>query len=243
MEKTAGRENILQATDLESGYGLIRILQGVNFIVKRGEIVSIIGRNGVGKTTLMRTIVGLNKTMSGYISLNNKDITKTMVHNRAKRGIGYVPQGHVVFPELTVEENLKMGEGLNAKGSRTKGNYDLVYDYFPRLAERKNQKAGTMSGGEQAMLAIGRVLTGSPGLILLDEPSEGVQPNIVQLIGDIMLRINKELRISILLVEQHIGLIQHMSQRCYAMDKGLIIDEIQQEEISNYERLKQYLSV
>ena len=148
----------------------------------------------------------------------------------------------MVFPTLTVEENLQMGESINPiKGK--KPDYDLIYEYFPRLAERKEQLAGTMSGGEQAMLSIGRVLTGNSKLMLLDEPSEGVQPNIVTAIGDIIIRINKELNLTVLIVEQHIGLIQQVSQRGYAMDKGTIIDSMTGKELQDYDRIKLYLSV
>lgn len=148
----------------------------------------------------------------------------------------------MVFPKLTVEENLQMGESIHPIRGK-KPNYDLIYEYFPRLSERRNQEAGTMSGGEQAMLSIGRVLTGNSELMLLDEPSEGVQPNIVTAIGDIILRINKELNLTVLLVEQHIGLLQQVSERAYAMDKGKIIDSLTREECLDYDRIRKYLSV
>ena len=190
----------------------------------------------------MKTLIGLIKVNEGKIEYLNQDITKKKSYERAWKGIGYVPQGHMVFPRLTVEENLMMGENINPiKGK--KPNYDLIYEYFPRLKERRTQMAGTMSGGEQAMLSIGRVLTGNLKVMLLDEPSEGVQPNIVEQIGEIILRINKELGITVLLVEQHIGLIQHVSQRCYAMDKGAIQNSLTREEILNYDEIKKYLSV
>lgn len=233
---------MLKTENLISGYEKVMILHGVDIEINEGEIVSVIGRNGVGKSTLMKTLIGLNKANSGKIWYLDQDITKKKSYERAWKGIGYVPQGHMVFPRLTVEENLMMGENINPiKGK--KPNYDLIYEYFPRLKERRTQMAGTMSGGEQAMLSIGRVLTGNLKVMLLDEPSEGVQPNIVEQIGEIILRINKELGITVLLVEQHIGLIQHVSQRCYAMDKGVIQNTLTQEEILNYEEIKKYLSV
>lgn len=233
---------MLKTEQLVSGYEKVMILHGVDIEIHEGEIVSVIGRNGVGKSTLMKTLIGLIKVNEGKIEYLNQDITKKKSYERAWKGIGYVPQGHMVFPRLTVEENLMMGENINPIKGR-KPNYDLIYEYFPRLKERRTQMAGTMSGGEQAMLSIGRVLTGNLKVMLLDEPSEGVQPNIVEQIGEIILRINKELGITVLLVEQHIGLIQHVSQRCYAMDKGVIQNSLTREEILNYDEIKKYLSV
>ena len=233
---------MLRAEGLISGYEKVMILHGVNINIEKGEIVSVIGRNGVGKSTLIKTLTGLIKTSEGKIYLEDKDITRTKSYERAWKGVGYVPQGHMVFPRLTVEENLMMGENINPiKGK--KADYDLIYEYFPRLKERRTQEAGTMSGGEQAMLSIGRVLTGNMKIMLLDEPSEGVQPNIVEQIGGIIVRINKELGVTVLLVEQHIGLIQQVSQRCYAMDKGAIQDSLTREEILDYDKIKKYLSV
>ena len=231
---------MLKTEQLVSGYEKVMILHGVDIEIHEGEIVSVIGRNGVGKSTLMKTLIGLIKVNEGKIEYLNQDITNKKSYERAWKGIGYVPQGHMVFPRLTVEENLMMGENINPiKGK--KPNYDLIYEYFPRLKERRTQMAGTMSGGEQAMLSIGRVLTGNLKVMLLDEPSEGVQPNIVEQIGEIILRINKELGITVLLVEQH--MIQHVSQRCYAMDKGAIQNSLTREEILNYDEIKKYLSV
>ena len=148
----------------------------------------------------------------------------------------------MIFPRLTVKENLKMGEHINLKRN-VKPDYDMIYEYFPRLYERREQLGGTMSGGEQAMLSIGRVLTGNPELMLLDEPSEGVQPNIVNQIGEIVKKINKDLGLTVLMVEQHLGLIQQVSQRGYAMDKGTIVASLSGDDIQNYEQLQTYLSV
>lgn len=234
--------DMLRVGNLVSGYEKVMILHGVNIDIKNGEIVSVIGRNGVGKSTLMKTIIGLLKVSEGIIEYEGEDVTRRKAYERAWRGLGYVPQGHMVFPRLTVEENLMMGENINKRKGK-KPDYNLIYEYFPRLKERRTQMAGTMSGGEQAMLSIGRVLTGNLKIMLLDEPSEGVQPNIVEQIGDIILRINKDLGISVLLVEQHIGLIQQVSGRCYAMDKGMVQNELTQEELLQYEEIKKYLSV
>lgn len=232
---------MLKTENIVAGYEKVMIINDANINIKKGETVSIIGRNGVGKSTFMKTIIGLNKVESGKIIFDDEDITKTKSYERAVKGIGYVPQGHGVFPDLTVEENLKMGTMINTKNK--KYNFDMVYGYFPRLAERKKQSAGTMSGGEQAMLSIGRVLVGNPKILLLDEPSEGVQPNIVQQIGDIIKKICKELNLTTLLVEQHMGLIQQVSERSYVLDKGCIVAQLTKEQIKDKNEIKKYLTV
>ncbi len=224
-----------------SGYGKVIVVRDMNIEIKAGEVVSIIGRNGVGKSTLVKTVMGLIRSREGVITFNNNEITKSKSFDRARIGIGYVPQGHAVFPQLTVEENLRMGKLINMK--KEKQDFEVVYEYFPRLKERKTQKAGTLSGGERAMLSISRALIGNPDLLLLDEPSEGVQPNIVEQIIGILKIVNEETGLTILLVEQHMGLIQKLSNRCYAMDKGSIIASISSEELADYEILKKYLAV
>ena len=232
---------ILEAKGVTSGYDRIMVINDISVSVDKGEIVSIIGRNGVGKSTLMKTLIGLIKTSRGSIEFDGDDITKMKAHNRAKAGIGYVPQGHGIFPGLTVEENMKMGSMINTAGK--KGNYDMVYEYFPRLAERRKQMAGSMSGGEQAMLSIGRVLVGDPKILLLDEPSEGVQPNIVSQMGEIVEKISRELGLTVLMVEQHMGLIQQITERAYVLDKGQIIASLDKAQVNDNEVIKQYLTV
>ncbi|MBS4206521.1 ABC transporter ATP-binding protein [Bacillus sp. FJAT-50079] len=231
---------MLNVEGVTSGYGKVTIIRDINIKVEKGEIVSIIGRNGVGKSTFIKSIIGLLKSNAGKIVFDNQDITKLDSFERARLGIGYIPQGHGIFPKLTVEENLKMGEQINIRAQNE--DYDVIYHYFPRLKERLKQRAGTLSGGEQAQLAIGRALIGKPMLLLLDEPSEGIQPNIISMIRDIIHQINRELGLTVLFVEQHIGLILKMSDRCYAIDKGSIIGEHKGKEISP-EMIKKYLSV
>ena len=233
---------MLTVENLSSGYGTITILRDISFEMKKGDIVTVIGRNGVGKSTLIKTLVGLNKTKLGRIIFKGTDITHMKAHERARMGIGYVPQGHGVFPLLTVEENLKMGL-LNARDPMDKS-LQMAYDYFPRLKERCNQKAGTLSGGEQAMLSIARTVIGKPSLILLDEPSEGIQPNLAMQIGEIVCLCSKELNIAVILAEQHIGLIQMCSEKCCCVvDKGIIVSRLTSEEVKDYNCLKKYLSV
>jgi ABC-type branched-subunit amino acid transport system ATPase component len=232
---------MLKVEGIVSGYNNVKIIRGVNMHVAKGEIVSLIGRNGVGKSTFMKTVMGAIRPMQGSIYYLNEDITKKPVHTRAGAGIGYVEQGHGIFPNLTVEENMLMG--LNIHNRKKSGILDVGYEYFPKMKERHHQKAGTLSGGEQAMLSIARVLVGEPDIILLDEPSEGVQPNIVDQLGDILLELNERLGITVLLVEQHLKLIQQISQRCLAMDKGQIVGELTREQLSDNTTITSYLTV
>lgn len=217
--------SVLEVSGLWANYGATPILQGVDMTLNKGEIVGLIGRNGVGKTTTMRCLIGLLRATSGWVRLNGDDVTALPPDALARLGIGYIPQGREVFPRMTVEENLEVGKLIG--GPRGLKKPDLVYEYFPRLKERRNQVAGTMSGGEQQQLAIGRVLIGNPVLMLLDEPSEGVQPNIVQMICEALKSIRKELGTTILFVEQNLDTILAISERCYVMEKGRIVAGIE----------------
>ena len=232
---------LLSLQNLVGGYGSGDILQGVALEILPGEMVATIGRNGVGKSTLMKAIIGLLPIRRGSIYLRGESITRLRADQRAKLGIGYVPQGREIFPELTVEENLMMGETIN--GAKSALRYDLVYEYFPVLRERRRQVAGTFSGGQQQMLAIGRALVGAPTLLLLDEPSLGIQPSIIQEIGEALVRLNREEEITILLVEQNMRLIEHVAVRAYAMDKGRIIASLTREMLNGPEALVGYLAV
>jgi urea transport system ATP-binding protein len=232
---------LLGVQNLVAGYGTGDILQGVTLEIWPGEMVATVGRNGVGKSTLMKTIIGLLSTRRGSIYLRGESITHLRADQRAALGIGYIPQGREIFPELSVEENLMMGETINfAKQSLR---YDLVYEYFPILWERRRQVAGTFSGGQQQMLAIGRALVGRPTLLLLDEPSLGIQPSIIQEIGQALVRLNHEEELTILLVEQNMRLIEHVAVRAYAMDKGRIIASLTREMLKDRETLAEYLAV
>ena len=233
---------MLELDAIASGYGGIPINRAVSFAARRGEIVAIVGRNGVGKTTLVKTIVGLLAPTAGRILLDGRDVTRADASERARAGIGYVPQGRGIFGRLTVEENLAMGELVGA-GERGRIDRARVFDWFPILQERRRQRAGTLSGGQQQMLAIGRVLVGQPRLMILDEPSEGVQPNIVQRIGEIIVRLNAETALTTLLVEQNIDLVLACAQRCLIMDKGTIIAEIAAGDLADAETARRYLSI
>ncbi|MET4629329.1 urea transport system ATP-binding protein [Bradyrhizobium sp. I1.8.5] len=217
-------DRILDVSELWAGYGATPILQGVTMSVSRGEIVGVIGRNGVGKSTLMRCLIGLLQTWRGTISFMEQDVTKLEADARARVGFGYIPQGRDVFPQMTVEENLQVGELIGGPGGKKLP--ELVYEYFPRLKERRRQAAGTMSGGEQQQLAIGRALIGNPSLMILDEPSEGIQPSIVQHICEALRSFRNELGTTIIFVEQNLDTILAIAERCYIMEKGKIAQSL-----------------
>lgn len=234
-------EPLLQTSALNGGYGGKPVLQGVDIDVKEGEIVAIIGRNGVGKSTLIKTLIGLLPSQRGEIRVKGRQIDGLSAHRRARLGIGYVPQGRDVFPRMTVLENLMVGQSIS--GRKLDGKLEEVYHYFPILQERAYQRAGTMSGGQQQQLAIGRVLMGGPSLVLLDEPSEGIQPNIVQSIARIMVELNAKSGLSVVFVEQNIDMIRAMAQRCYVMDKGRITAALTRADLDDQDLIRSYLSV
>ena len=223
-------DQILNVSELWAGYDATPILQGVSMSVSRGEIVGVIGRNGVGKSTLMRCLIGLLDTWRGSITFLGRDITKLEADARARAGFGYIPQGRDVFPQMSVEENLQVGELIG--GPKGRKLPELVYEYFPRLRERRRQLAGTMSGGEQQQLAIGRALIGNPTLMILDEPSEGIQPSIVQHICDALKAFRSELGTTIIFVEQNLDTILAIAERCYIMEKGQITRSLSGEEVN-----------
>jgi urea ABC transporter ATP-binding protein UrtE len=231
---------LLTVQGLRSGYGGKPVLQGVDLSVRDREVTAVIGRNGVGKSTLMKAVIGLLPTTDGTIRFNGADIGTETPHARARRGIGYVPQGRDVFPRMSVEENLRVG--LSISGARTT-DFEPVYAYFPILKERRRQAAGTLSGGQQQQLAIGRVLVGQPTLLLLDEPSEGIQPSIVQDIARIVVELNRKTGLTVVLVEQNIDMIRAMAQRCYVMDKGRVVAELTPAMLDDSEVVRRYLAV
>ncbi|MHC3436798.1 ABC transporter ATP-binding protein [Natrialbaceae archaeon A-gly3] len=230
----------LEITGLTVGYDGTPILRDVDCRVEEGEVVGIVGKNGVGKTTLLKAVMGLLEPESGSITYRGEELVGRPANECAGLGIGYVPQGRDVFPGLSVEENLLVGENV---GVDTETLYDRVYEYFPILEERASQNAETMSGGQQQMLAIGRALVGNPDLLLVDEPSEGVQPSIVQSITEDLARINDDLGTTVLFVEQNLSVIQGLAKRCYAMDKGRLVDELDGEELQDRTKLESHLVV
>jgi urea transport system ATP-binding protein len=232
---------MLSVADVHVAYGRTPALMGPSLSVGAGEIVSIIGRNGVGKTTLLRTIIGLLRVTAGSIHLDGEDVTRLPAYERARRGLGYVPQGRMIFAGLTVEENLLIGADLNRTGRRAL--LEEVLTEFPRLRERYRQRGDTLSGGEQQMLALGRALAGGPRVLLLDEPSEGIQPSIVQEIGAKIGSISRARRLAIVLVEQNIEFAAALAQRVYVMEKGRIAREIAPKNVMDEEIVRDYLAV
>jgi urea ABC transporter ATP-binding protein UrtE len=231
---------LIAATGLRAGYATGDVLQEVSIEVATGEIVGVLGRNGVGKTTLMRALIGLLSVRSGSILYRGGDITRQPANRRAALGIGYVPQGREVFAHMSVLDNLRMGQFINrAREFRP----DEVYGYFPFLRDRSRQRAGTLSGGQQEMLSIARALVAGPDLLLLDEPSDGVQPSIVHDIGNFIVRLVEERPLGVLIVEQNIELMQRAAHRAYVMDKGRVVATLGKNELLNTELLASYLAV
>lgn len=231
---------MLEVSGLSARYGATPVLRGIDLAVSEREIVAVIGRNGVGKTTTMRCLIGLLHASAGSIRYRGQDITQLSPDNRARLGIGYIPQGRDVFPRMTVQENLTVGELIGA--SRRQSQLDLVFEYFPILKERRRQMAGTLSGGEQQQLAIGRVLIGRPDLILLDEPSEGVQPSIVKLICRVLRTIRDDLGTTVIFVEQNLDTILALAERCYVIEKGEIAQELSKGTVSR-ESVRNHLRI
>ncbi|RFU45424.1 ABC transporter ATP-binding protein [Paraburkholderia sp. DHOC27] len=232
---------LLDVSGVEAGYGGGRVLNGVSFSVGKGEVLALIGRNGVGKTTLMRTLIGLVNLDAGGITLDGEAIGHRKPYVRAQRGMGYVPQGREIFGALTVAENLQVGAQANR--AKAAGMREKVVSYFPVLKQRYQQKAGTMSGGEQQQLAIARALISAPVVLLLDEPSEGIQPSIVDLIGETLQQIAQETGIGVVLVEQDMGMVERIATRCCVMDKGRIVETLSPAQLGDEQLIRQYLAL
>jgi len=213
---------LLEVKNLEVYYGVINALKGISFDVNEGEIVTLIGANGAGKSTTMQSVVGLIPKRNGTVTFDGKDISHTPCHKIVHLGMTQVPEGRRIFQELTVYENLLMGAFSMKDKSSFKSDIDAVYTRFPRLAERKNQIAGTLSGGEQQMLAMGRAIMSHPKLLMLDEPSMGLSPLLVDQVFEIIKDINKD-GTTILLVEQNAGKSLAISDRAYVLENGRIV--------------------
>ncbi len=211
---------MLKVSHMDACYGESRIITDLDMEVENGQIACLIGRNGVGKSTTLKSIMGLVSTPKGRILLDGKEIIKMPTYDRVKQGIGYVPQGRDIFPQMTVKENLELG--LTTTG-REKKVPDYIYDLFPILPKFSARRGGDLSGGQQQQLAIARALVTKPKILVLDEPTEGIQPSIIQDIGVAIRRVNKELGITVLIVEQYLEFVLNISDYIYMMEKGSIV--------------------
>jgi ABC-type branched-subunit amino acid transport system ATPase component len=231
----------LHVQNVCAGYGSAEVLKGLELRIPSGDVLGVLGRNGMGKSTLVRCIAGLNPPTSGRILADEHDITSMPPHERALLGITTVVQGRGMFSDLTVRENLEMGR--IASGRVLASRVDEVVSYFPRLGERMGQKAGTMSGGEQQMLAIGRGLMTHPRLMLLDEPSDGIMPLLVNQIADILARINRDAGLTILIVEQNVPMVFRMTNECVIIEKGRVVISGSRQELEASNVMHEYLAV
>jgi len=228
--------SILEVQGLQSGYGRSQVLFGIDLACPATGAVAILGRNGAGKTTLLKTLIGEIVSMSGVINFAGIEAQREDTEKRVRRGMGYVPQEQAVFTTLSVRENLTLG----AISQKDKSGIEMVLDFFPKLAERLEQQAGTLSGGERKMLAIGRALLGSPKLLLLDEPTEGVWVGVIEEIAERLELLSKE--ISMIIVEQHVALALRVADYAYVMDRGKIALEGPSDNVGNDPLLMRYLA-
>jgi len=231
---------MLEVEDIHTNYGESYVLQGVSLRVDQGEVVAVLGRNGVGKSTLIRSLIGLTPPRRGRVLLKGEDITRLPAHEIARRGVGLVPQGRRIFASLAVGEHLQIGE---RPGNGSGWSPPRVLDLFPRLRERLHNRGNKLSGGEQQMLACGRALVGNPDILLMDEPSEGLAPILVRELGRILAQL-KTGGASILLVEQNLAFALRIADRVYLMSKGKIVHESRPDELRRDEEVKaRYLGV
>jgi branched-chain amino acid transport system ATP-binding protein len=229
---------MLSVSDLQVSYGAITALAGISFDIPQGAIVTLIGGNGAGKTTTLRTISGLLRAKTGRVTFLGADITATPSHQIVARGLCHVPEGRMIFSNLTVDENLSMGAYLLSDAQLVAKNRDYVFSIFPRLKERVKQMAGTLSGGEQQMLAIGRALMGNPKFLMLDEPSLGIAPRLISTIFEKIVEINRSHGITILLVEQNANLALEVSSYAYVLETGRVVMQGESKQLRADPRLK-----
>lgn len=232
--------SLLELNKVTAGYGQTPVLFDVDLTVNKGDMVCLLGRNGVGKTTLLRSIIGLNKVDQGNMIFDAEDITKAPSYKRARYGIAYIPQGREIIPYLSVLDNLKLG--FAASGSKAKKIPEEIFEFFPMLKEHLKRQGGLLSGGQQQQLAIARGLMCNPQLMLLDEPTEGIQPSIVQEIEDTLRRINEEKGITVMVVEQKIDFAKQLAKKFFIMEKGAIVANGDTQELTD-DLVHQYLAV
>lgn len=228
---------MLEVKDLNVYFGVIQAIKNVSFQVDKGEVVALIGANGAGKTTTLHTVSGLLSPKSGLIILDGKDLTKVPAHKIVSMGMAHVPEGRRVFASLSVYDNLKMGAYTRTDSKEISSNLDMIFEYFPRLKERRNQVSGTLSGGEQQMLAMGRALMSNPRIVLMDEPSMGLSPLYVGEIFEIIKKIKRE-GTTVLLVEQNANMALSVADRAYVLETGKIVMDGKADDLMNDERVR-----
>ncbi len=232
---------MLEVSNLQAGYGALPVLHEVSLSIRKGETLVLLGRNGVGKTTLLKSLMGIVKPTDGQVRFKDENVTGLPPHKMAKAGVAYVPQGRGIFPRLSVKENLLVGLRSRKDGRRTIP--EEIFHLFPILKERTMQLGGTLSGGQQQILALARALCSAPGFLLLDEPSEGIQPSIVQQIGVLIAKFNKELDITVLLVEQNLELARCVASHCLVMEKGQISGQLTSADLQNEQKVFEALAL
>lgn len=238
------KNSLLKIENLSSGYGSTIIVNNFSFEVNKGEILAITGSNGMGKTTLMKTIMGLIKVREGKISFKDEDITNSSPDHRSKSGIGYVPQGREIFSALTVEQNIMLPIYTRKKLSfDVNSKLEEIYSLFPILKEKRSANGSSLSGGQQQQLAIARALIFDPEIIILDEPAEGIQPSIVSFIGKILTDLSKNLKKTFIVVEQNISLISQLNSDCILVEKGILTKKLKSSEINTVEKARDLLSL
>jgi branched-chain amino acid transport system ATP-binding protein len=230
---------MLDVFDLHAGYGNVPVLTGISFTVAEGGLTGILGHNGMGKTTLLKTLIGLLPTTAGHIRFAGADITRTPAHERARRGLGYVPQGREIFAGLSVRDNLRFA--LAAQGRPPADALDQVLAEFPRLEPLLERPGGALSGGEQQLLALARCLIQAPRLLLLDEPTEGIQPSIIETIAEKLAELRTSRGLTVILVEQNLDFIKALADRVLVMQKGRIVREVDPTELDDPAMISEFI--
>ncbi|MDR5804744.1 ATP-binding cassette domain-containing protein [Caballeronia sp. LZ001] len=233
--------NLLEVKGLRAGYGSIPVLFNMDFSVPEGASVGILGHNGMGKTTFLKTLIGALKATAGEITLAGEDITHLKPHERARRGLAYVPQGRGLFSTLTSYENLRLG--AYKTGENAASAIDDTLKYFPRLERLMDRQGGSLSGGEQQLLALARALIGNPTILLLDEPTEGIQPSIIEEIAETLVALRSERGLAIVLVEQNLDFIAAVSEKVLVIRRGQFVGEIPREHLTDLDIVSQYAGV
>ncbi|MEO2045246.1 MAG: urea ABC transporter ATP-binding subunit UrtE [Pirellulales bacterium] len=231
---------MLTVENLSFAYGTVGILRNINMQMQTGRMTCVIGRNGVGKTTLLKNIMGLLKSSEGTVRLDEKDLSSLPANKRARAGLGFVPQGRQIFPKLTVEENLRVG--LEARNDSQKNIPDEIYTLFPVLKEMAQRRGGDLSGGQQQQLSIGRALAGDPKVLVLDEPTEGIQPNIIQQIGQVLRELVESRDVTVILVEQYLDFVREFGHDFYIIDRGQVMESGKTQQLTE-EMVQAHLSV